>query len=65
MSTGYFGMPGKNGGVTHFVSSGKPICGTKQRRGATYMRCVSGFEWSYVECKRCRTKYQKTMEPKP
>ena len=50
---GYFGIPSKEGGKTHYVRDGKPLCGT-------YMQPTSQYQWCFpnihgtVECKRCQ-----------
>jgi len=54
MGTGWFGVPGKMGGMVHLVSSGKPVCGTRLAEGSQYQWCSPRANLEMVECRRCR-----------
>jgi hypothetical protein len=53
VTIGWFGIPSKEGGKTHYVRDGKPLCGT-------YMSPLSQYQWCFpdihnaVECERCK-----------
>ncbi len=51
-STGYFGIPGRIGGMVHAVRDGRPLCGRRDPR-AVYLWCAWGWVFSYLECRRC------------
>ena len=56
MSIGYFGRPGHNGGKTHFVEEGKPICKTNLPKTSEYQWCISHVNLDtqqLVECEKC------------
>jgi hypothetical protein len=63
MTIGYFGIPGKTGGLTHFVEKGKPICGHYISPRHEYQWCVTGLhfpnKYHRVECKKCDSKNKK------
>ena len=56
LKVGYYGRPGHTGGVTHFVSDGKPICGTSLPKGSEFQWCEpeASLKHSRVECGKCR-----------
>jgi len=53
--TGYFGVPGKVGGIVHVVYDGKPVCGARMNPKARFVSCVNGIAVECVECRRCKT----------
>lgn len=61
-STGYFGHPGRTGGLVHAVENDKPICGTHIAEGAEYQWCSRGLHTPYIECEKCK-KLLKDLQP--
>lgn len=53
ISTGYFGVPGRDGGMVHVVAGTEPICGTRQHSDAEYQWCSWNVQRDYVECRKC------------
>lgn len=62
-STGWFGVPGKTGGMVHLVSFGKPACGTKLAEGSRYQWCSPKANLGIVECGRCKKIGGKVISP--
>jgi hypothetical protein len=54
ISTGYFGVPGKDGGKVHLVTKGRPICGTRLPADSEYQWCSYSTRMEFVECERCK-----------
>jgi hypothetical protein len=52
ITIGWFGLPGKQGGKTHYARDGKPLCGTRMMPNAEYQWCFPNI-CGEVECKRC------------
>lgn len=52
-STGYWGIPGRQGGQVHVLKNGKAMCGYKPHPLAQYQWCAHHIHPEYVECKRC------------
>lgn len=57
-TTGYFGIPGRYGGVVHICQPGGvgsvPVCGTSLSRRTEYQPCTAGIHEEYLECERCK-----------
>ncbi len=58
IATGYFGIPGAIWGrfTVHVVCDGVPVCGVYIDPRAEFQWCANGYQWTYVECKRCHAK---------
>lgn len=64
LTIGYFGIPGREGGLTHIVAEPKigtavPICGTPLHRSSEYQWCYPDWQMGDVECQRCKKMKQK------
>lgn len=53
LATGYFGIPGRNGGKVHIVRDGKPVCRVRLHAKSEFQWCASGVYTSYIECRGC------------
>jgi hypothetical protein len=53
-STGWFGIPGREGGKVHAVFNKRPICGMRVDPRAEYQWCSHGLHWGYLECEGCK-----------
>ncbi len=51
---GYFGIPSKDGGKTHYVHDDKPMCGTPMSPKAQYQWCFPNILGGDPECERCK-----------
>lgn len=52
---GYFGIPGRNGGMTHLVNENlRPLCGAVVHASAEYQWCFPDWRMADPECKRCQ-----------
>lgn len=66
LSIGYFGVPGRTGGLTHIVEGpsvfslkgSKAICGQMFHPDAEYQWCYPDSTWM-PECEKCKKKKQK------
>lgn len=56
--TGWFGVPGREGGLVHAVYMGRPICGTVMHPEAQFQWCCHGLNFSWIECERCKSRIQ-------
>jgi hypothetical protein len=54
LATGYYGIPGREGGKVHVSTPDGPICGIRVDPQAQFQWCANGYVRSYVECARCR-----------
>jgi hypothetical protein len=62
IATGFFGIPGKNGGQTHVVREGKPLCGRRLHPLAEFQFCSNGINLAYTECARCKERAARILE---
>lgn len=56
MTIGYFGRAGFDGGKTHFVEKGKPICKTWLPEKSEFQWCILDVTFESrdrVECEKC------------
>lgn len=53
-ATGYFGVPGKQGGKVHVVLNNKPLCGQALPPKSEFQWCCHGIDFVALECGRCR-----------
>lgn len=62
MNIGWYGVPGRTGGKTHFVEKNKPICNTFLPKDSEFQWCITdiGLNTQYhsVECKKSLYKKQ-------
>lgn len=59
ITIGYFGVPGRTGGMTHLVQNDKALCGTRFHKDSVYQWCDPTFR-AEVECEKCK-KIQRTL----
>lgn len=62
--TGYWGIPGKNGGQTHINRNGKPLCGQRLHPKAEFQFCANRIHLPYVECQRCKQRASRILDRK-
>ena len=54
ISTGWFGIPGRQGGQVHLVRNRKPLCGQRIHPKAEYFCNAPFIIMNCVECQRCK-----------
>jgi hypothetical protein len=58
MEVGYFGIPGRIGGLTHLTVDKKPICGMRLHKDHRFEWCGPS-DCLVPECERCKKKKAK------
>lgn len=53
-ATGWFGVPGRQGGQVHLLKDGKALCGLKPHPRAEFFCNAESVVYEWVECKRCQ-----------
>ena len=65
-SYGWFGVPGRTGGLTHAVLAGKPVCNVRLPKESLFQWCSSHLSisdaYQVIECERCKTVLQKEID---
>lgn len=56
ITIGYFGVPGRTGGMTHLVNQNtrRPLCGQTFHPEAEYQWCFPHWQSGEPECERCK-----------
>lgn len=56
ITIGYFGVPGRTGGMTHLVNQNtrRPLCGQTFHPEAEYQWCYPHWQSGDPECERCK-----------
>jgi hypothetical protein len=63
METGYYGIPGHDGGRVHLVIDGQPVCGVHIDPRAEFQYCSGGgIHLDYIDCQRCYPIAKKMLE---
>jgi hypothetical protein len=63
MKTGFYGRPGSYlESKVHIVQGRKPLCGYKPGKTMKFQWCGTGAIIHYVDCEKCRQRYQKLLE---